>query len=83
MRIDGLIKLAKKTADFCKDIKKGALHKKLGIPQKQKIPPFLLQSLKNKESGTKVNVKGKKVSVTPKMKKKVNFAINAKKWKKK
>jgi hypothetical protein len=47
-------------------IKKGALHKEMGIPQGQKIPSSKLQAAKH--------------SSNPLERKRANFAINAKKW---
>lgn len=47
-------------------LKKGALHKDLGVPQGQKIPASKLASAKNSSS--------------PLERKRANFAINAKKW---
>ena len=81
---EGLTKLAAnvQNKDFLNDLKKGTLHRALGIPQDQEIPVSLLQSLKNKAPGQKANVGGKTISITPKLEKKVNFALNARKWKK-
>lgn len=47
-------------------IKKGALHKQLGIPEGKKIPYSELDSLKK--------------SANPQTRKRANFAINARKW---
>lgn len=80
---DGLIKLAAyRDPNFLEDLKKGTLHEALGIPKDQEIPVSLLRSLSNKATGQHVKVKGKTVSITPKLEKKINFALNARKWKK-
>lgn len=75
-----LIKKAAKNSEFLSDLKTGTLHRALGIPEGQKIPTSLLQSLKSRAEGSHVSVGGKKVAVTGKLLKKVNFALNAKKW---
>lgn len=83
MEFEGLIKLAataSKDPNFLDDLKTGTLHERLGIPQGQKIPTALLQQLKNQPVGSHASVGGKKVAITPKLEKKVNFALNAKKW---
>ena len=60
--------MAKKKG-FLKGLKKGALHKQLGIPEKKKIPVTTLEKLKN--------------SKNPKTRKRANFALAARKWKNK
>lgn len=50
------------------NVKKGALHKQLGIKEGTKIPESKLESLKN--------------SKNPVSRKRANFALNAAKWKK-
>jgi len=49
-----------------KPSKVGSLHTALGVPQGQKIPAGKLSAAKNSKS--------------PSLRKKANFAINAKKW---
>ena len=51
------------------NIKKGALHKQLGIKEGTKIPVEKLESLKNSKSAQ--------------TRKRANFALNAKNWAKK
>ena len=53
-------------------IKKGALHRQLGYPEGEKIPLGLLREIKSANVGT--HVRGR--TVTPLLKKRVNFAIN-------
>lgn len=48
-------------------VKKGALHKQLGIAQGKKIPASRLQAAKHSKNALE--------------RKRANFAINAKKWK--
>jgi hypothetical protein len=50
-------------------LKKGALHKQLGVPQGNTIPLAMIQSASH--------------SKNPLTRKRANFAINARKWKKK
>lgn len=54
-------------ANIEKNVKKGALHKQLGIPKGRKIPTSKLESLKN--------------SNNPQTRKRANFALNARSWK--
>lgn len=51
------------------NVKKGALHKQLGIPQGKNIPVSKLEALKN--------------SKDPQTRKRANFALNARHWAKK
>jgi hypothetical protein len=51
------------------NIKKGALHKQLGIKEGKTIPESKLESLKN--------------SKNPQTRKRANFALNARHWAKK
>jgi len=55
-----------------KSIKRGALHKALGIPQTKTIPTSLLLRLKKGKVGSRVS--GYKV--TKKLKKQVGWALN-------
>lgn len=50
------------------NLKKGALHKDLGVPQGKKIPMAKLEKAKHSNSALE--------------RKRANFAINAKKWNK-
>jgi hypothetical protein len=56
--------------------KKGALHRQLGVPEGEKIPVGILYRIRDARPGTETPVHGKKVSVTPLLKKRANFAIN-------
>lgn len=56
-------------AEFLSGLKKGGLHKALGIKQGEKIPASKLQAHKN--------------SSNEHMRKMIQFAINAKHWNKK
>lgn len=58
--------------------KKGALHRQLGIPQDKTIPKKMLHRIKKARLGTRIHG----VSVTPLLKKRVNFAINVQKRRK-
>ncbi len=49
-------------------VKKGALHRQLGMAPGKKIPASTLRRLKN--------------SKNPQTRKRANFALNARKWKK-
>ena len=62
-------------SSFFKPIKKGALHRQLGIPMSKRIPHDLERQIMEAKVGNKVL--GHKV--TPLMKKRVNFAINMRK----
>ena len=68
-------------------IKKGALSKQLGIPEKKNIPKTLLLKIKGAKTGTTIKnptAKGKKnIPVTPKLKKRANLALTLKKISKK
>ena len=55
--------------------KKGALHRQLGYPVGQPLPPGLLNELYNANIGT--HVRG--LTVTPLLKRRVVFAVNAQK----
>jgi len=57
-------------------IKKGALHKQLGFPKDAPIPTYILIAIKKATVGAKV----KGHTVTPLLKKRANFALNARKW---
>jgi hypothetical protein len=57
-----------------KKIKKGALHRQLGIPEDQRIPTEILKKILTEKG--KVN--GKKI--TPLMRKRANFAMSFRKW---
>ena len=60
------------------DIKKGALHKQLGIPEDEKIPMSLLEKILIAKPGDKVTyyVDGKKkeVKVTPLLQRRARLA---------
>jgi hypothetical protein len=66
--------------------KKGALHRQLGIPVKNKIPYAVLHQISNTPVGERIyiNTTGQTsntpfVTVTPLMKRRVNFALNVRK----
>jgi len=63
-------------------IKKGALHRQLGIPEDRKIPVNVLNKILSKDVGEKIKVNGKTITVTSLLKKRANFAKNARKWRK-
>lgn len=56
--------------------KKGALHRQLHIPEGEKIPVGILYRIRDARPGTETPVHGRKVTVTPLMKRRANFAIN-------
>ncbi len=56
-------------------IKSGALHKQLGYSRDASLPPGLLQEIGSANIGT--HVRGH--TVTPLLKKRVNFALNVRK----
>jgi hypothetical protein len=55
-----------KTPHFLEGLKKGALHKEMGISEDKKIPPAKLEKAANSDNET--------------LRKRAQFAINAKKW---
>lgn len=63
------------------NIKKGTMHKALGIPMGEKIPVSTINSIVSKPIGETINFKGKKIKVTRALKLKGNFAKNARKFK--
>ena len=65
----------KKSSPF-DNIKKGALSKQLGIPEKEDIPKALLRKLKAMKVGESMDYKGKKIKITDTLKKRVQFALN-------
>lgn len=65
----------KKSSPF-DNIKKGALSKQLGIPEKEDIPKALLRKLKAMKVGESMDYKGKKIKITETLKKRVQFALN-------
>ena len=64
-----------------KDIKKGTLHKALGYSQGKDIPNGVIDRIVATDIGNKVTANGKSIKVTPELKKKANFAKNARKFK--
>ena len=68
-------KKKKKDSPF-DNIKKGALSKQLGIPEKEDIPKALLRKLKAMKVGETMDYKGKKIKITETLKKRVQFALN-------
>jgi len=64
------------------EIKKGALHKQLGIPEEKNIPMTLLNKLKKMELGEEFEQNGKKMKMTRGLKRRVVLAITLKKMKK-
>jgi hypothetical protein len=55
-----------KTPHFLEGLKKGALHKEMGVPEGEKIPAKKLEHASNSDNET--------------LRKRAQFAINAKKW---
>jgi hypothetical protein len=70
----------KKTPNFLGNLKEGTLHKALGYKENVTLPKSTVDKVVNSKPGTKVEAKGKTVKVTPKMKKKAQFAVNARTW---
>jgi len=61
------------------ELKKGALHKELGIPEDKKIPINLLEKIKILNIGDKLKLpNGKVIMVTRKLKRRANLALNFK-----
>lgn len=67
--------MPRKTNPF-KDIRKGALHRQLGYPSGKHIPPGLEREILDAKVG--MHIRGH--AVTPLLKKRVNFAMNARMW---
>ncbi len=61
------------------DLKKGALHRQLGIPEDQKIPMGLLEKILIATPGDVIVWKGKKIKVTEKLQKRARLAKTFKK----
>jgi len=57
-------------------IKKGALHRQLGYTVDQKIPLGVLQTIKERGVGAHVRTPAGTLTITNKMKKRANFALN-------
>jgi len=67
---------------FFGNIKKGALRKQLGVPSSRGMPQALLEKIAEKPIGQHVYYRGSSFKVTPKLKKRAVFALNAKRgWK--
>lgn len=64
--------------NFPTNLKKGALHKSLGIPQSKEIPTSLLKRLAKVPVGKEFTYKGKKRRMTATLKRRITFALNAK-----
>ena len=60
-------------------VKKGKLHEQLGYSKTKPIPMGVLERIEKTSVGNKVVVKGKSRRVTPLLKHRVTFAINAQK----
>ena len=58
------------------DVKEGALHKQLGIPSSETIPVSYLDQILNGDIGTTVRINGKYLTITPKLRKRAQFAKN-------
>ena len=56
------------------DLKEGALHKQLGIPEDEKIPVSLLEKILISKPGDVIKWNGKKIKVTPKLLKRARLA---------
>lgn len=65
----------------CKSRKKGALHRQLGVPQKQRIPKTLLEKIMRTDVGKRIRNPTKtgkgSIRVTRLLKQRANFALNA------
>lgn len=62
---------------------KGALSRKMGIPEEKNIPVSELNKIiKAKNDETVTMSSGKRVKATTETKRQANFAKNAKKWRK-
>ena len=70
-----------------RNMKRGALSRQLGIPERDRIPVTLLKKIKNAEIGetiTNPTKTGKrKIKVTKKLKKRASLALTLKKLRKK
>jgi hypothetical protein len=71
-------------------VKKGALHRQLGVPENEDIPISYLLGIERTQIGKKVtlvnmdmNKPNKIVKVTPLLKHRVQFALNVKRSKRK
>lgn len=71
----------KKTPNFLSGLKEGTLHTALGYKQSEPIPASALNAVTNADVGETVSINGKKRKITAGLKKKAQFAQNAKKWK--
>lgn len=60
-------------------IKPGAERKELGLSQKKPMPTGLNQTIVNKKVGSTIQVNGKPITVTPKLKQRAQFAENMRK----
>lgn len=69
-------KLQKKDDSPFDDIKKGALSKALGIPEKDDIPKSILKKIMKANIMESVMVRGKGVRVTRLLKKRAQWALN-------
>lgn len=76
------MKKRKTTNFYGSKIKTGALSKQLSIDISKSIPKTILVKIKNSKLGTKLVYNGKYIKVTALLKRRVQFAINSKKWKK-
>lgn len=59
-------------------VKKGALSKQLGVPEKDRIPISLLEKIQSAEVGTKIKNGKKVITVTRLLKHRSNFALTMK-----
>jgi len=70
-----------------RNMKRGALSKQLGIPEKDKIPVTLLKKIKNAEIGETITnptkTGKKKIKVTRKLKKRATLALTLRKLRRK
>lgn len=62
------------------NLKEGALHEMMEVDKDEKLPKSAVNKLAKAKPGTKVAVKGKKISASPLAKKRAQFAKNASKW---
>jgi hypothetical protein len=58
------------------NIRRGALHRQLGYPMTQNIPLPALQRIQKQATGTHVRTPKGSLTITTKMKRRANFALN-------
>jgi hypothetical protein len=58
------------------NIKKGALHRQVGVPETETIPKSSMKALCHGSIGDEILINGHEVTVTPKIKKRACFGLN-------